>query len=121
MLIVENQAHLDEVVTFAKAQSLYESMPGADGNQYLKNRLDYLATYGGKSPDGSDRMRVRLFKDFAPQSFALLFESRSSDGSWEPFANGGLLWHGPHDGYGSGAAPTFAVTLGSSHGWSIHT
>jgi hypothetical protein len=121
MLIVENKAHLEQVVAFARAQALYDPPAGKDGNHFLKSRLDYLASYGGKLPDGTDRMRVRLFKDFAPYSFELLFESRSSDGSWSAFANGALVWHGPHDGYGSGAAPTFAVTLDNTHGWSIHT
>lgn len=35
--------------------------------------------------------------------------------------NGGLLYHGSHDGFGSGKGPTFAVTLTPTHGWSIHT
>jgi len=35
--------------------------------------------------------------------------------------HGGLLYHGPHDGFGSGSAPVFAVTLEPCDGWSIHT
>jgi hypothetical protein len=35
--------------------------------------------------------------------------------------NGGLLYHGAIDGFGSGAAPVFAVTLTPTDGWSIHT
>jgi hypothetical protein len=34
---------------------------------------------------------------------------------------GGLLFHGPHDGFGSGSGPTFAVSLSPTVGWSIHT
>ena len=35
--------------------------------------------------------------------------------------SGGLIFHGSHDGFGSGSAPTFAVTLERCDGWSIHT
>ena len=35
--------------------------------------------------------------------------------------NGGLIFHGKHDAFGSGSAPTFAVTLEPTDGWSIHT
>jgi hypothetical protein len=35
--------------------------------------------------------------------------------------HGGLLFHGEVDGYGSGSAPTYAVTLDRCDGWSIHT
>lgn len=34
---------------------------------------------------------------------------------------GGILFHGPRDGYGSGGGPTFAVTLNPTDGYSIHT
>lgn len=35
--------------------------------------------------------------------------------------NGGILFHGKRDGFGSGSAPTFAVTLTPTSGYSIHT
>lgn len=35
--------------------------------------------------------------------------------------NGGLIFHGPHDGGGNGGAPTFSVSLTPQDGWSIHT
>jgi len=36
---------------------------------------------------------------------------------------GGFIFHGPHDGFGNGGAPTFSVSLFSDRkaGWSIHT
>jgi hypothetical protein len=34
---------------------------------------------------------------------------------------GGIIYHGAYDGYGSGFAPTFAVCLTPSVGWSVHT
>ena len=53
----------------------------------------------------------QLFADHAPLSFTWL-----AGGIF-----GGLLFHGPHDGFGSGSAPTFAVTLEPTFGWRIHT
>jgi hypothetical protein len=117
MLIIENSAHFDDVVAFAKKIDLYEG----ESNASLKSRLEYLKNYGGKNGDGSDRSRVRMSKDFAPYSFYFVIEQKDRDGEWRTLFNGGLLYHGPHDGHGSGAAPTFAVSLTPTTGWSIHT
>jgi hypothetical protein len=47
MLVIQNQQHFDEVVTFAKKAGLYEPAAGTDDtNSFLKNRLDYLEHYG---------------------------------------------------------------------------
>lgn len=113
MLLIENQSHYDEVVAFAKANNLFDTdEPGA-----LKRRLDYLESYGGES----QTVRARLFKDFAPYSFGFVLEKKSADGEWKHWFTGGLLFHGSHDGNGSGSGPTFAVTLTPTTGWSIHT
>lgn len=40
---------------------------------------------------------------------------------WGGGYNGGIIFHGPYDNFGSGGAPTFAVTLTPTHGWSVHT
>jgi hypothetical protein len=56
----------------------------------------------------------------APRSFEFAVERAVADG-WEATLFGGLLFHGPYDGFGSGSAPTFAVSLTSTVGWSIHT
>lgn len=45
----------------------------------------------------------------------------SAPREWVYWFNGGLLYHGNHDGFGSGEAPTLAVTLNPTDGWSIHT
>jgi hypothetical protein len=121
MLIIENQAHFDEVIAFAKKNGKYEPAASEEGNSYLKNRLDYLENYGGKDADGESRMRVRLLKDFAPYSFGFVIEGRGDDGQYQHVLTGGLLFHGPVDGYGSGAGPTFSVTLTPVDGWQIHT
>ena len=119
MLVIENQQHYDETVAFAKNVGLYED-PG-NKNNALSNRLAYLEKYGGKSEDGAERMRVRLFRDFAPYSFGFVIEQKTATDEWARLFEGGLLYHGPHDGNGSGAGPTFAVTLAPTLGWSIHT
>jgi hypothetical protein len=117
MLVIENRNFFDEVVAFARKTNLYEN----DGNASLKSRLDYLATYAGKKSDGTDKTRVRLYKDGAPYSFGFTIEAQNANGEWTTWFNGGLLYHGPHDGHGSGSGPTFAVSLTPITGWSIHT
>lgn len=66
-------------------------------------------------------MRVRLFKDFAPYSFGFVIERKGPHGEFHHLLAGGLLFHGPADGYGSGDGPTYAVSLTPVHGWSTHT
>jgi hypothetical protein len=60
---------------------------------------------------------VDVYVDFSPLSFnwGLIQENGTC-----PY-NGGLIFHGPHDGFGSGEAPTFSVSISPEHGWSIHT
>lgn len=116
MLVIEDREHYEAVVAFAKATGQYEG----ENNAVLANRLRYLDRYGGKS-GGTERIRVRLMPDRAPMSFYFLIERKKADGTWSALFNGGLLYHGPHDGNGNGSAPTFAVTLEPTWGWSIHT
>jgi len=61
---------------------------------------------------------VKVYSDFAPLS--LYFEI-FREGLFE--MNGGFIYHGPHDGFGNGGAPTFSVCLApdKTAGWSIHT
>jgi hypothetical protein len=119
MLVIENQKYFDETVAFAKKVGLYED--NDTNNNRLSSRLAYLESYGGKNNDGSDRMRVRVMPDSAPRSFSFVIERRGDAGEWDFLFNGGLLFHGSHDGNGSGAGPTFAVTIEPTVGWSIHT
>lgn len=83
----------------------------------LERQLETLASYGGDP----ERYRTVLHPDFAPLSFGFTIERRLADGSWRAVIGGGLLYHGPHDGHGSGAHPTLAVTLEPANGWSVHT
>lgn len=61
---------------------------------------------------------VNLYSDFAPLS--LYFEV-TRDG--QLVLNGGFIYHGSHDGFGNGGAPTFSVCIDTDKnpGWSIHT
>jgi len=59
---------------------------------------------------------THLANDFAKYSF---YWERFHDGRF--CMNGGIIYHGPHDGYGSGSAPTFSTTVSKTVGWSIHT
>lgn len=117
MLVIEDKEYFKNVIAFAKKVGRYDG----EDNHALADRLKYLENYGGKNNDGVDRMRVRLMRDGAPMSFYFVIEKRTETGDWSLLFNGGLLYHGPHDGYGSGSAPTFAVTLTPTIGWSIHT
>jgi hypothetical protein len=113
VLVIEDQAHFDRVVDFAKTRNLYDG----DQSKALKSKLDYLERYGGEQ---AERTRVRLFRDFAPNSFGFVIERRVGE-EWQHLFTGGLLFHGAHDGNGDGSSPTFATTLSPVTGWSIHT
>ncbi len=67
------------------------------------------------------RGEVTLYMDFAPLSFYFVIGKETPEGGYDQCLNGGLIFHGPHDGYGSGSAPTLSVCLNSTYGWSIHT
>ena len=120
MLFIRNRQHFDAVVQFARDRGLYEPDPSKPDVHALKPALDRLESFERKGLDGQPTVRVVLSPDFAPHSFEFLVERSVTDG-WEATLIGGLLFHGPHDGFGSGAGPTFAVSLTSAVGWSIHT
>jgi hypothetical protein len=60
---------------------------------------------------------IMLYEDFAPYSF--YWEEIGPNGKRS--MNGGLIFHGQHDGGGNGSAPTFSVNLTPMSGWAIHT
>ena len=106
MLIDKTNGKLDEVIDFAAKY---------DKSDNLQRQLDYLDNYYDR-----DKTRCLLFTDFAPQSFAFEMQ-RKKDDQWEYWFSGGMIFHGNHDGFGSGAAPTYSVCLNPTDGWSIHT
>ena len=113
MLVVENQEHFDECRAFAEKT-------GHLGN--FEESIKYLTNYGMEPEDRDGRHDVRclLAKDFAPYSFRFVIE-RFRKGVWALWLNGGLIFHGDHDGGGSGSAPTFAVCAQPTEGWLVHT
>jgi hypothetical protein len=71
-----------------------------------------LETYSDKG------YTVALYSGFAPHN--LYFEITMNE---KFILNGGFIFHGQHDGYGNGGAPTFSVCIDPDNkpGWSIHT
>lgn len=60
---------------------------------------------------------IHIARDFDEMSFT--FREEMKDG--RTGICGGIIYHGPRDGFGSGAAPTFSVTMGKTTGYQIHT
>jgi hypothetical protein len=91
---------------------------GSEMRANLDENLTRLCELFG---NGANTRHV-LYKDFAPASFTFVIQTRKDENSeWTYRYEGGFIFHGPHDGWGSGAAPTFSVTLNPEHGWSIHS
>lgn len=110
MLDIQCQAHFEAVKAFAESAGRMEQ---------LQSKLDYLDTYADHERKGLTK--CVLGADFAPYSFEFLMMRKNRDGQWERWFNGGLIFHGAHDGGGNGGGPTFAVCLNPTDGWSIHT
>lgn len=75
--------------------------------------LEVLAGLVAASPGG----RVRVWSDLAPLSFSWMAVA----GDGRLIMRGGLIFHGSHDGHGSGGAPTYSTTLDRAEGWRLHT
>ena len=98
-----SNGRLDEIIAFANEHGLTES---------------YEKTFARLERHSENGCQVKIYSDFAPLS--LYFEI-TRDGLF--VLNGGFIFHGPHDGYGNGGAPTFSVCIEPEKqpGWSIHT
>lgn len=84
-------------------------------NENFESKLNYLDNYFDR-----EKTVCQLYKDFAPYSFYFIMHRKTDNGLRQWF-NGGMIFHGQHDGYGSGQAPAYSVTLEKTNGWSIHT
>lgn len=84
------------------------------GNDTLQKCIDIL-----KQNDFYFDSETSIRNDFAPRSF---YFQRVNFYDKE-LVDGGIIFHGPHDGYGSGAPPTFSVSINDSKEthWEIHT
>lgn len=103
MIIDKTNSKLAEIKAFAKEHDLMES---------FNETFSRLENYSVKGYD------VSLYSDFAP-----LFLEFSITNQGQFVLNGGFIFHGKHDGFGNGGAPTFSVLLSTEKktGWSIHT
>ena len=112
------EGYFNEVETFAREAGRFDA---------FYERLQYLVW--GEISDAEltcwgkrCKVRVRLYKDFAPQSFEFVKEVMYEDETeWTFQFNGGMIFHGSHDGGGDGGAPTYSVNMTPQDGWSIHT
>lgn len=103
MIIDNTNGRLDEIKAFAKEHELMES---------FTQTFARLENYSAKGYE------VFLYRDFAPLSLEFVIKQ---EGRF--VLNGGFIFHGKHDGFGNGGAPTFSVLLTDEKktGWSIHT
>lgn len=83
-------------------------------NDTLQKCIDRL-----KQVDSNYNAETSIFNDFAPHSFE--FARKDSKGRF--ISNGGIIFHGPDDGFGSGSAPSFSISIDDSKEirWEIHT
>ena len=103
MIVDNSNGRLDEIKTFAKENNMLES---------FNETFSRLENYSDKG------YTVTLYRDFAPLSME--FSIKDND---KLILYGGFIFHGAHDGYGSGGAPTFSVNINPDNkpGWSLHT
>ena len=107
----ECKEYFDKVMQFAEQVGKLEQ---------FKSKLNYLDNYAcHESPLDT---KCILYPDFAPYSFEFVMLKRNKNGEYERWYNGGIIFHSSHDGYGAiGSAPTLAVCINPTDGWSIHT
>ena len=101
--------------------SLAEARAFADRigmREQLEAELQHLDEFAEDGDRG--RTKCELYPDFAPYSLGFLMRLRRGD-KYPVWFNGALLFHGPHDRGGDGAAPTYAVCLQPTVGWTCHT
>ena len=110
MLIVPEQTreHFLSVVKFAVENGVIAQ---------LLEQLWYLHTYAVHEQVDHTNRTVTLFKDFAPQSFGLLWKSGE-----HVYMNGGLIYQGPTCP-ADGSFPSLTVNIGdpTKVGWFVHT
>ena len=73
--------------------------------------VDTLSRLAGKEG------HVMISTDFAPLSFSWVAINAKGDCNM----NGGMIFHGAHDGGGNGSAPTYSVNFDPCDGWQLHT
>jgi len=121
MLNDQTNGKLDEIFETAAKMGERELMN-------LQNQILYLSGYACHGEDW--KTRCDLYTDFAPLSFSFcMFVREAPEDEFKFWFNGGLIFHGNHDGWGDGGAPTFSVSLcglkdseqGMAGKWQVHT
>jgi len=108
----------DEIKDYFQEVSDFAYKNGLSGKFNLA--MMNLHLYGCDWHD-TEKCRITLGRDFAPYSFSMLIEKLTPEGNYAPILNGGVIFHGPHDGFGDGSAPSFSVSLSGEVGWEMHT
>lgn len=111
MLIDYSNGRLDEIRKFAEETNQVEA---------FNKKLDQLQLWENWYTD-SGYCVTRIYSDFAPLSLYFTRIVTPPNGEEKCVGNGGLIYHGKHDGFGSGEGPTFSCCLTPTSGWSIHT
>ena len=101
MIIDNTNDRLNEIKSYAIKNNLLDSFNRAFSRLETHSDKGYIVT---------------LYSDFAPLSMEF-----SITDNGKHILSGGFIFHGPHDGFGSGRAPTFSVSLSKETGWSVHT
>jgi hypothetical protein len=95
---------------------------------FLADQLAYAETIGDetlanciqqlKNADEYNKSETIIGKDFAPRSFEF---ARMKEGRC--IINGGIIFHGAHDGGGNGSSPSFSVSISNNNKsrWELHT
>lgn len=96
----------------------------------LRDKLIYLHTYSCRNERGEldlSLRRCRMYPDhYDDFDFNFVLENpvkKVTDAKvteWQRWFNGGMVFHGAHNGYGSGGFLT-SVCVEPTHGWAIHT
>ncbi len=112
------QERLDETEAFAKEVGKLDNLHSKLSRLCHGDQSDEELTLWGRHA----KIRVSLGSDFSPHSFTFYVEVQyEGEEEWKFQFNGGLIFHGSHDGGGNGSAPTFSVNMSPQDGWSIHT
>lgn len=111
MLEDKTNGYLDKVLAFSDKVNM---------RAQLEDRLAYLDRYACSDAE-PEKTKCLLWSDFAQHSFTFLMMRKNKEGEYKDWFNGGLIFHGRHDAYGSGAPPTLATCLQPTDGWSVHT
>lgn len=107
----EAEKRLQECIEFVNAKR-------PDLEENLKFQFHRHDEYFRSHPD----IRMKVFVDFAPLSFYFeVYYLNRHHQRYELDYNGGIIFHGDHDGWGNGGSPTYAVCIQPVDGWSTHT